>query len=328
MPLPPIQLESIDGLHIGGGLRRLDGFPADAAGHAGLGVRFDNNGLHMVGQMYAQHYRVAQPRLPAPVALWHGGGMTGAAWETTPDGRPGWSSFLLRQAFSVVLCDAFERGRASLPAFPHAFDGVPEYRSIESIWHHFRFGPPLARQDAVPPGGWRSAAYAGQQFPVDHAEQFGRQFAPRFTNSDDITLAAYGELLRRLAGCAIIGHSQGGAYALQAALAQPALVNAVIALEPPVTQACLRGLRQAGDLALPPHLFIFGDYIRGCSRNWEPLLDNALAYCQELRRRGARAELIELPQLGIHGNSHILQMDANSDQIAGIAANWLLAHGR
>jgi len=325
MPRPLIELESIEGLHIGGQLRRLEGFPPSPAGHAGLGVRFDNNGLHMVGQMYAQHYRVARPRLPVPLALWHGGGMTGASWETTPDGRPGWLTFLLRQAFSVVLCDAFERGRASLPAFPQAFEGVPEYRSIESIWNHFRFGPPMPSRDAAPSEGWRHAAYAGQQFPIEHMEQFGRQFAPRFTNSDRATLAAYGDLLRRLGGCAIVGHSQGGVYAMQATLEQPDRVHAVIALEPPVTQACLQLLRQAGDQALPPHLFIFGDYIRGCSPTWEPLLDNAIAYCEALRRRGARAELIELPRLGIHGNSHILQMDANSERIAGIATEWLLS---
>jgi len=61
----------------------LSGFPPQR--------RYRNDGAHMVGQMYAQHFRLAQPRYPIPIALWHGGGLTGASWETTPDGRAGWS---------------------------------------------------------------------------------------------------------------------------------------------------------------------------------------------------------------------------------------------
>jgi len=30
-----------------------------------------------------------------------------------------------------------------------------------------------------------------------------------------------------------------------------------------------------------------------------------------------------LPALGIHGNSHYLMMEKNSDQIAGVVADWL-----
>ena len=48
----------------------------------------DPNGEIMVGQMYVQYVRLAAPRSPVPLLMWHGGGMTGVNWETTPDGRP------------------------------------------------------------------------------------------------------------------------------------------------------------------------------------------------------------------------------------------------
>jgi pimeloyl-ACP methyl ester carboxylesterase len=312
-----IHLESVEGLHIGGELRAFDGFPAN--------LRFENNGHHMVGQMYAQYFRVADPCTATPLALWHGGGMTGACWETTPDGRPGWLDYFLREGFSVALCDAFERGRASLPAHPQVFDGVPEYRSLDSIWHHFRFGPPLDVTAEFPGAGLRSAAYAGQQFPVERIEQFGRQFVARFTNSDAPALAAYAALLQRMGSCAIVAHSQGGVFALRSALASPARISAVVALEPPVSDECLANLRNAADVDLPAHLFVFGDFIRGCSGPWEPFLENAQRYCDELARRGVAARMIELPALGIRGNSHMLQMDANNREIAALVKAWLLA---
>ncbi len=47
--------------------------------------------------MYVQ-YHVPEPRRgTAPLLLWHGGGLTGATWESTPDGREGWSQFFLRR---------------------------------------------------------------------------------------------------------------------------------------------------------------------------------------------------------------------------------------
>ena len=41
--------------------------------------------------MYAQYFLSEPPNGRPPLAFWHGGGMTGAAWETTPDGRQGLS---------------------------------------------------------------------------------------------------------------------------------------------------------------------------------------------------------------------------------------------
>lgn len=312
-----IQLESIEGMHIGGELRVVDGFPEN--------LRFDNNGRHVVGQMYAQFFRVADPCAATPVALWHGGGMTGACWETTPDGQPGWLDYFLREGFSVALCDAFERGRASLPPHPQAFDGVLEYRSLDSVWHHFRFGPPLDAAAQVLGDGLRPCAYAGQQFPVERIEQFGRQFVPRFTNSDVQAMAAYAAFLQRMASCDVVAHSQGGVFALRSALAHPTRIRGVVALEPPVSDECLASLRDAADIELPPHLFVFGDFIRKCSDTWEPFLDNSVRYCDELARRGVSARMIELPSLGIRGNSHMLQMDANNREIAALVKSWLLA---
>jgi hypothetical protein len=38
-------------------------------------------------------------------------------------------------------------------------------------------------------------------------------------------------------------------------------------------------------------------------------------------------EFIELPKTGIRGNSHMMMMDTNSDQIAGLIQGWMARNG-
>src|SRR5262249_32071967 len=49
------------------------------------------------------------------------------------------------------------------------------------------------------------------------------------------------------------------------------------------------------------------------------------AHCTSLFRvqAGVDNDFVRLPDIGIHGNSHYLMLEKNSDQIAGVVANWL-----
>jgi hypothetical protein len=42
--------------------------------------------------------------------MWHGGGLTGVTYETTPDGREGWLNLFVRKGWDVYVSDAVERG--------------------------------------------------------------------------------------------------------------------------------------------------------------------------------------------------------------------------
>ena len=115
-----LALRSIESFHVGGEVVSLAGLPVGrrrlAQGAAPRAI--DPNGDYVTGQMYAQAFRLVAPRVPYPVLLWHGGGMTGAHWESTPDRRTGWLTRFLEAGFDVVVCDAVERGRASWSPFP------------------------------------------------------------------------------------------------------------------------------------------------------------------------------------------------------------------
>ena len=43
--------------------------------------------------------------------------------------------------------------------------------------------------------------------------------------------------------------------------------------------------------------------------------------------RITKADMFELPAMGIKGNTHMMMMDRNSDQIAGLINDWLVKQG-
>lgn len=42
---------------------------------------------------------------------------------------------------------------------------------------------------------------------------------------------------------------------------------------------------------------------------------------------GSIADRVDLPKAGIRGNSHMLMMDQNSDQIAQLVQDWMVKNG-
>lgn len=309
-----IHLKSIRSFHVGGRLQTLTGMPVTALSHLpGEPPRLsDMNGEHAVGQLYAQHFALESPRHACPILLWHGGGMTGVSWETTPSGQPGWLDYFLRAGYSVYVSDAFERGRASWPPCPEVLPSPPDRRTLASMWALCRFGPDGSYQNAA-----TNRPHADLQFPIGHLHALACQMTPRWAGTDDWALDAYHALLERVGPCIVIGHSQGAYYALQCARQAPHLVKAVVAIEP---GAVPDGAMAPG--ALPPHLWVWGDYLQEHAI-WQRHLAKSQAYQQQLQQGGTTAQALHLPDEGIQGNSHLLIMDDNNQQIAARVDAWL-----
>ena len=51
------------------------------------------------------------------------------------------------------------------------------------------------------------------------------------------------------------------------------------------------------------------------------------AFADDLNARGGKVEWIDLPKIGIRGNSHMTMMDTNSDQIAALIQDWMKRNG-
>jgi pimeloyl-ACP methyl ester carboxylesterase len=315
-----LSVREIGSFFVGGEMVRLEGLPRREriSTPGGPTHSIDPNGEIIAGQMYVQYVRLAEARNSAPLLMWHGGGMTGVNWETTPDGRPGWQMVFLRAGFDTYISDAVERGRASWAPFPQVYPEAPYFRTAKEVWEEvFRFGP----ADSWDAASAKRRAHPGLKFPIASIEAFLCQSAPRWGCNDLTTQRAYDMLLRRFdKGVVILTHSQAGNFGMTAALRAPERVRAVISLEP--SGAPDPAHQDARLLKAVPHLFIWGDYLDRHSF-WIESLPASKRWRDALRQAGCAVTWTELPALGIRGNSHALMSDANSDEIARLALDWL-----
>ena len=316
MQIGHMQIKDIGSFYVGGENITLSGLtPYEVVTAQGGPSRTINpNGDFVTGQMYVQYVRLAEPKAKYPLLLWHGGGLTGATWETKPDGQSGWQTFFLRAGHDVYVSDAVERGRASWSRYPEIYMAAPTFRPKKEAWESFRIGPTYA---TIP---LERVAFPNTLFPVNDFDQFVKETVPRWSTNDSATQAAYDALIQKMGACVLVVHSQAGAYAEQAAINAPGKVKAIVLLEPsgspdPASEklATLRNI---------PHLFIWGDNIDKYP-TWVRYYANIINYRAALEKQRVPVTWIELPQVGIVGNSHMLMMDKNSDYIAAIVQDWL-----
>ncbi|MGE8611808.1 MAG: hypothetical protein ACN6PF_05865 [Achromobacter veterisilvae] len=308
---PPLALADFGSFYAGGRQVRIAGLPArDIAFTQTASLAYDPNGLYHFEQAYVQYFVPAALAHPLPIVLLHGGGMTGAMWEQTPDGRPGWLQHFLRQGFAVYVVDNVERGRAGWAPFREVWPEAPIIRNAEESWSLFRFG--RAEDFAA------RRAFDGQRFPVAAFDAFIRHAVPRWLGNNDAALEGFCAVLDRVGPCLVMAHSHGGEVAYRALHARPELVRGVIGVEPSGFSPEVAAASVAGK----PFLFVYGDYL-DATPLWERLCDAGRAYAGELERQGARVTTWRLADMGVAGNSHMPMMDDNSDDIAARIGAWI-----
>ncbi|AGW90238.1 hypothetical protein N234_09370 [Ralstonia pickettii DTP0602] len=317
-----IALKSVRGYHIGGERKTLSGLPVkEIRTNPQAPIRkSDPNGDYQVGQLYVQQFTLASPRAKVPLLLWHGGGLSGVTWETTPDGRSGWHEYFMQAGYDTFVSDAVERGRASWARYPEINPSEPEHRTIDQAWDIFRFGPAGGYSANV----GKQKTYPGVQFPVAQIDQFTKQFVARWSSSDAWIQKAYDELVQRVCPCVIMGHSQAGQFVYTAAQHAPDKVKAVVLIEP--VSAIDPAKEDPARVKHIPHLTVWGDYVSE-SALWTRSRNTVETYTNAIRNAGGTADTIDLPTLGIRGNSHMVMMDRNSDDVARLVRNWMVKQG-
>jgi pimeloyl-ACP methyl ester carboxylesterase len=316
----PIALRDMGSFHIGGRVVEISGRPVQEIVRVpgGPPSRLDPNGRFQVEQMYVQYFLPQNRKGKYPLLLWHGGGLTGASFETTPDGREGWLNTFVRKGWDVYISDAVERGRSGF-ASPDIWKGEPVFLNAADPFERFRIG---TGQGSYDPDPGKRRVLPGNQFPVEAYDQFMKQVVPRWLSTDDAIVAAYTELVDKVCPCVILFHSQGGAFGFKVAQARPDKVKAIVAVE----SAGAGQIDSAGALKTTPVLMLFGDSIDKDSR-WIAYHKTDLDYAAAVRAVGGSVDVIELPEQGIRGNSHMLIMDRNNAQIADLIQKWLVGKG-
>lgn len=315
----PVALERWGSFHVGGQEVVVSGQPVKEVTFSpgGVPARIDPNGTYLMGGMYAQYMVPAPARGQVPLLMWHGGGLTGVTWETTPDGREGWQHYFLRRGWPVYVSDAVERGRAGWGMIPEQTGGTAVVNPVANPWERFRIGPGAGSYE-------RRELLPGNQFPADRDSyaNFIRQNVPRFTTTDGLTLDAYLALLDKVGPSVVMAHSQAGLFGWRAAQERPALVEALVLVEP----ATVGDPAKVAALKDVPVLIVYGDYIAQDSR-WPAIRANGVKFAEAVRAAGGTVEIVDLPERGIRGNSHMVMMDRNSDQVAALVQDWLQARG-
>ncbi len=319
---PPIALKDMGSFHVGGREVLITGKPVKEVVFTpgGVPAKVDPNGLYQVEQMYVQYFIPARQRGSLPLLMWHGGGLTGVTYESTPDGREGWLNYFVKRGWAVYNSDAVERGRSGWAQYPDIFPGEPIFLTKENPFERFRIGASGAGNYNKDPAKMKTLP--GSQFPVEGYDNFTKQVVPRWTTTDPAIIAAYTALVDKVCPCVVLVHSQAGQFGLKVAQARPDKVKALILVEP----AGVGDATQFAALKNVPILAVYGDYIEQDSR-WPQMKANGVRFLDGVKTAGGNYEVYDLPKMGIRGNSHMIMNDRNNLDVAAVMQKWLESKG-
>ncbi len=292
------------------------------------------------GPMFVAWEAPVQVTQPYPVVLIHGGALQGTEWLDTPDGRPGWAQRLVEAGYAVLVVDRPGHGRSPYqpdvmgpmgPSFPYEEGEEVFFPSKAAATHtQFPFDPhdAAALDEFIAPFGPLPADLAASQ----------RMDADR--------LAA---LLDRIGPAIIVTHSASGSDSWLVADRRPALVKAIVTVEPmrpafadtPNIGALDWGLTAAPITYDPPRAnaaevrsadpatlripALEGMPVAVVSGETSAQAGYAPKIVDFLKTAGAAAEHLHLPDYGVHGNGHGLIYEKNSDAALAPVLRWLAA---
>ena len=279
-------------------------------------------GTITVDQIYVR-YQIPVDAKRHSIVLIHGCCLTGKTWETTPDGRMGWDEHFVRKGYATYVIDQAQRGRsAGNPAVINSVrlgktpvDKLPEVFSAghEAAWTIFRFGPEYPK------------AFPNMQFPLEAQSEFWKQMVPDWNASlptPNPTVPALSELAIGLNGTVLVSHSQSGIYPFQTAALNAKGIAGIVSIEPAVCPAANEDMKPYTKM---PILVLSGDSV-DLSPRWAPRLKACKEFIQSANKAGGQVELVMLPDIGCHGNSHMLMQDRNNLEIADWLLTWIDRH--
>ena len=315
-----IVLRGMGSFHVGGRVAEIHGKPVRDIVRVpgGPSSKLDPNGAYQVEQMYAQYFLPKNRKGKLPLLMWHGGGLTGVTYETTPDGREGWLNMFVRKGWDVYVSDAVERGRSGF-AGADIWPGEPIFITYTDPFERFRIG---AGEGSWDPDPSKQKLMPGVQFPVDAYANYMKQIVPRWLTTDDAVIAGYVALVDKVCPCVLLLHSQGGSFGLKVAEERPDKIKAIVAVE----SASAGNLSKAAALKNIPILMVFGDNVDLHPR-WVAYRKLDLEYADAVRAAGGQVDVINLPDVGIKGNSHMMMMDKNNGAVADVIQHWLIDQG-
>jgi len=288
----------------------------------------------LLGAAYVEYFIPKEKRRNAiPVIMTHSS-ISGVVFQTTGDGREGWVQYFLRQGFPVYVIDPPRTGRsgfdvdqANLAATGQIapLASNPLSRSGSESWAGWNIGTEFGVLGSGLPGG------QGNQMSTD-PEALRRFLAaqmPRGPSTGD-DVSPFIDVLEKTGPAIFIGWSAGGRLGQELAVARPDLFEAMINLEPP-SASCVGP--PADNPPVDPTLvatlvdndipFLNVNGTTGHSNRTGVAHFICQALVDSINNAGGDATLINLPDLGLLGDSHMYFWENRSDRIAGIVVDWI-----
>lgn len=300
------------------------------------------------GQMYVQWEAPVEVTKPHPLVLVHGGGGQGTDWLGTPDGRPGWATFLVQQGYAVYVVDRPGHGRS--PYHPDVLGspgGVFTHELVLALFTAAAGGPmshPTAHLHDQWPGSGGLDDPSVRQFAAAAGPMLGEIAA-----AHELERERGAALLDAIGPAVLVTHSAGGPMGWLTADARPDLVKAIVAIEPlgppfldnpgfgftlpwgltavplaydpPATAA----EELAGKARALPHLA--GIPIAVVSAEASLFAHGDEATVAFLRDAGVDVEHVRLADHGVHGNGHLMMLERNHREALSPILDWLVASG-
>lgn len=183
----------------------------------------------MAGQMYVEKLVPSKVTQPLPLVLVHGAAQTATNWLSTPDGRTGWAEHFLALGYVVYLVDQPARGRS---AWHPDVNGKLRMFTAAQLERLFTASAqlgdwPQAKRHTQWPGTGRKGDPVFDAFYATQVESLASD-----SETQELMQAAGSALLDRIGPAVIVTHSQAGLLGWVIAESRPALVKAIVAIEP------------------------------------------------------------------------------------------------
>ena len=319
------------------------------------GVFSQENFLAPEGQYaYGDHgyvfYQIPAKAKKYPIIFQHGGAQSKRTWESRMDGGEGFQNIFLRKGYGVYLVDQPRIGEAGLAtkadSGANPWAGNPLYYD-KTLFILSRVGT----FDGDTPHVFDNAAFPKTAEAIDQFQRSWTTYTGELDN--DLNADALAALFDKVGPSILFGHSMGGTICWRTVF-RTDNVKAIVALEPggtpfvfpegevPEAITALCAPIGASAMAVPmedflkltkiPVVLYYGDNIDVNSSHvgmnkWGTELDMAKKFVAAINRHGGDAELVELPKVGIRGNTHFLSTDLNNGEIANLIEQWLHKKG-
>jgi len=325
-------------------------------------------GMTLADAMFVEYQIPAKVTAPYPIVMIHGQFQNGSNFLGTPDDREGWAEYFVRRGFAVYVVDQAARGRsayneaadgalttAPVETIERQFTGIEKYNLWPQAHLHTQWpgtgmhGDPAFEQfrasqnasmtdNAAMDAANRAAGAAllrriGPAILLTHSRSgpFGWEIA------DDVP-----QLVKGIVAVEPNGPPFYGAVpAATGTLARRwGIGDAPLTYEPPVRDAADLapkreekpqddGLEACWFAGVPhklPRLAGIPVMIVTAEASYHAPYDHCTS--QYLTQAGVANDFVPLARRGIHGNGHMMMLEKNNLQIAGLIADWIRGHVR